>query len=135
MINQSPWASAGVSFRCWRKFLVRFSLAGSWIDHALFGARPARRLETVGCTTEHRCGKLKSHRMLLGSFYIFLDFSPRHSWTINTFASIFMFLGMIFDVGVWYYVKDLQVFDDEKIVDTRSSNKIIDESHDSTATK
>lgn len=32
-------------------------------------------------------------------------------YTLNTIASVFIFLGVIFDAGVWYSVKGLQIFD------------------------
>lgn len=32
-------------------------------------------------------------------------------YSLNTIASIFILIGVVFDVGVWYFVKDLQIFD------------------------
>lgn len=32
---------------------------------------------------------------------------------MNIIASTFVFIGTIFDVGVWYFVKDLKIFDEE----------------------
>lgn len=34
-------------------------------------------------------------------------------YTLNFTAAIFITLGAIFDFGVWYYVKDLKIFDEE----------------------
>ncbi|XP_032590483.1 solute carrier organic anion transporter family member 74D [Drosophila grimshawi] len=34
-------------------------------------------------------------------------------YTLNFTAAIFIFLGAVFDFGVWYYVKDLKIFDEE----------------------
>lgn len=32
---------------------------------------------------------------------------------MNFIAAGFVTVGVLFDVGVWYYVKDLKIFDDE----------------------
>lgn len=32
---------------------------------------------------------------------------------MNFIAAGFVSVGVIFDMGVWYYVKDLKIFDDE----------------------
>lgn len=34
-------------------------------------------------------------------------------YNMNIIASSFVFIGTIFDVGVWYFVKDLKIFDEE----------------------
>lgn len=34
-------------------------------------------------------------------------------YTLNITASVFVAIGALFDWGVWYYVKDLQIFDEE----------------------
>lgn len=34
-------------------------------------------------------------------------------YLLNITAAIFVFIGTLFDAGVWYYVKDLKIFDDE----------------------
>lgn len=34
-------------------------------------------------------------------------------YNMNIIASTFVFIGTIFDVGVWYFVKDLKIFDEE----------------------
>lgn len=34
-------------------------------------------------------------------------------YLLNFTAAFFVALGTIVDVGVWYYVKDLKIFDDE----------------------
>ena len=33
---------------------------------------------------------------------------------ISAFVACFMFIGLLFESLVWYYVKDLKIFDDEK---------------------
>lgn len=38
-------------------------------------------------------------------------------YSINTIAAALVFIGTLFDAGVWYYVKDLKIFD-EKVKDT-----------------
>lgn len=35
---------------------------------------------------------------------------------MNLYASVFVSLGTLFDIGVWYYVKGLKIFD-EKVKD------------------
>lgn len=32
---------------------------------------------------------------------------------MNFTAAVFVIIGTLFDCGVWYYVKDLKIFDDE----------------------
>lgn len=32
---------------------------------------------------------------------------------MNFTAAVFVAIGTLFDFGVWYYVKDLKIFDDE----------------------
>lgn len=32
---------------------------------------------------------------------------------MNTIAAAFIAVGALFDVGVWYHVKDLKIFDDD----------------------
>lgn len=32
---------------------------------------------------------------------------------MNYTACFFVFFGVVFDAGVWYFVKDLKIFDDE----------------------
>lgn len=32
---------------------------------------------------------------------------------MNTIAAAFIAVGALFDVGVWYHVKDLKIYDDE----------------------
>ena len=32
---------------------------------------------------------------------------------MNTISAAFIIVGVIFDIGVWYFVKDLKIFDDE----------------------
>lgn len=34
-------------------------------------------------------------------------------YNLNLFASLFVVVGTLFDVVVWYYVKDLKIFDDK----------------------
>lgn len=34
-------------------------------------------------------------------------------YTLNITASVFIAIGALFDLGVWYYVKDLKIFDEE----------------------
>jgi organic anion transporter 5A len=38
-------------------------------------------------------------------------------YTMNLLAALSVAIGTMFDVGVWYYVKDLKIFD-EKVRDT-----------------
>lgn len=37
---------------------------------------------------------------------------------MNTIAATFVAIGVLFDGGVWYLVKDLKIFDDEEPNDT-----------------
>lgn len=37
----------------------------------------------------------------------------RLRYLMNFIAASFVTIGTMFDVGVWYYVKDLKIFDDE----------------------
>lgn len=53
-------------------------------------------------------------------------------YTLNFIASTFVTLGSIFDVGVWYYVKDLKIFDEE-IKDVEL--KVVQHEEDATAEK
>lgn len=32
---------------------------------------------------------------------------------MNYIAASFVFIGTLFDLGVWYFVKDLKIFDDD----------------------
>ena len=34
---------------------------------------------------------------------------------LNSIACGFVFIGVVFDIGVWYLVKDLKIFDEESI--------------------
>lgn len=34
-------------------------------------------------------------------------------YLLNLTAAVFVAVGTLFDVGVWYYVKDLKIFDEE----------------------
>lgn len=34
--------------------------------------------------------------------------------TLNTIAAVFITIGTVFDAAVWYYVKNLKIFDDDK---------------------
>lgn len=34
-------------------------------------------------------------------------------YLLNFIAAAFVLVGTLFDCGVWYYVKDLKIFDDE----------------------
>jgi len=45
---------------------------------------------------------------------------------LNVTAAVFVAIGTLFDVGVWYYVKDLKIFDDE-IKDTELQEAEADE--------
>lgn len=38
-------------------------------------------------------------------------------YLLNIVASAFVTLGALFDIGVWYYVKNLNIFDEENNVD------------------
>lgn len=38
---------------------------------------------------------------------------------MNICASVFVAVGVIFDGGVWYLVKDLKIFDDDEPQDTK----------------
>lgn len=42
-------------------------------------------------------------------------------YSLNIIASIFVAIGVFFDGGVWYLVKDLKIFDDEEPKDTKLS--------------
>lgn len=50
-------------------------------------------------------------------------------YILNIVASAFVTLGALFDIGVWYYVKNLNIFDEENkddntvTVDTENNNK------------
>lgn len=44
-------------------------------------------------------------------------------YTLNTIAAVFVLIGTLFDCGVWYYVKNLKIFDDE-IEDAKSTELI-----------
>lgn len=37
----------------------------------------------------------------------------QYRYYMNFFAAAFVMVGTICDLGVWYYVKDLKIFDDE----------------------
>lgn len=50
-----------------------------------------------------------------GSGNCWLYDSESVRYTLNTIASIFIFIGIIFDIGVWYFVKDLKIFDDNEL--------------------
>lgn len=38
---------------------------------------------------------------------------PFSRYTLNLIASSIVVVGVLFDCGVWYYVKDLKIFDQE----------------------
>lgn len=38
----------------------------------------------------------------------------KNSWSLNSMAACFIALGTLFDIGVWYHVKDLKVYDDDE---------------------
>jgi hypothetical protein len=79
-----------------------------WIDFASYGARLATEQETVGFTTASHCGI-----NYFPSYHLnFIDFSNFSIW-MNYIAAAFIACGVIFDAGVWRYVKDLKIFDDE----------------------
>lgn len=46
-------------------------------------------------------------------FEFFGSFFSSFRWTLNTVAAVFLAFGTLFDVGVWYFVKNLKVYDDE----------------------
>lgn len=52
-----------------------------------------------------------SHEMLGLALYIVYTYR----YSMNTIAAAFVAVGCLFDVGVWYYVKDLKIFDDEVV--------------------
>lgn len=39
-------------------------------------------------------------------------------YTLNFTAAAFIFIGTIFDVGVWYLVKNLKIFDESSVKKT-----------------
>lgn len=43
---------------------------------------------------------------------------------MNLIASVFITISVLFDVGVWYFVKDLVVFDDEKADDNNAVDSV-----------
>lgn len=46
-----------------------------------------------------------------GSFRLYIVRFP--SYSLNTIAASCVFISVLFDVGVWYYAKDLKMYDDE----------------------
>lgn len=54
---------------------------------------------------------------------------PFFRYSLNIIASIFVAIGVIFDAGVWYLVKDLKIFDDDETneKDTKLTNLNIDD--------
>lgn len=45
------------------------------------------------------------------------SFNIIYRYTVNMIASVFISISVLFDMGVWYFVKNLIVFDDEKAND------------------
>lgn len=43
---------------------------------------------------------------------------------MNIIASVFITISVLFDMGVWYFVKNLIVFDDEKADDSNAIEPI-----------
>lgn len=43
---------------------------------------------------------------------------------MNIIASVFITISVLFDIGVWYFVKNLIVFDDEKADDKNAIDPI-----------
>lgn len=39
--------------------------------------------------------------------------NPFSRYTLNFTAAVFIAIGAVFDLGVWYYAKDLKIFDEE----------------------
>lgn len=52
-------------------------------------------------------------------------------YNLNLFASLFVTLGTLFDVVVWYYVKDLKIFDekvkDQELVEVEKEEELLPE--------
>lgn len=50
-------------------------------------------------------------------------------YKVNLYASFFVAIGTIFDVGVWYFVKDLKIFDekvkDNELVDVEKEEELL----------
>lgn len=53
------------------------------------------------------------------SIEFFIDFVWYFRYSLNICASVFVAIGVFFDGGVWYLVKDLKIFDDEEPKDTK----------------
>jgi hypothetical protein len=47
-------------------------------------------------------------------------------YLINFTAALFIFLGTVVDLGVWFYVKDLKIFDDEDLETENKSEATVD---------
>lgn len=43
---------------------------------------------------------------------------------MNSISIIFIIFSVVFDTGVWYYVKDLKIFDDEEVHISLKAKKI-----------
>lgn len=46
-------------------------------------------------------------------------------YLLNFVAAFFVALGTIVDVGVWYFVKDLKIFDEEDEVKTTKKEEVV----------
>lgn len=56
---------------------------------------------------------------------VFLFFSSLFlfRYTLNSIAVIFIVFSVLFDLGVWYYVKELKIFDEDEIYIQLKSKK------------
>lgn len=107
-----PWDSAWCSAPCSPSYLDPYSLAGSLIACASSGARRARTRATVGSTIRSPWGR-RTPEIILYQILLISFFFPSFRYTLNFTAAVFITLGAVFDFGVWYYVKDLKIFDEE----------------------
>lgn len=69
------------------------------------------------CTSKGNCWQYDPEELryrILISSYIFILINLVLRYLLNTIASGFILLGTLFDAGVWYYVKNLVIFDEEE---------------------
>lgn len=66
--------------------------------------------EIVGCMMANLYGEHFCDFFLCN--FNFIDFLSFRYW-MNYIASAFVTVGVLFDAGVWFYVKDLKIFDEK----------------------
>lgn len=115
MTRLCQWVYQSQLLVCLHLFPAQYFLGESSIALVCSGEKLAQNKEIVGFTISKACGEATCLKQT-GKYRNCKFFIFRYSFNVT--AAGFVFIGTLWDIGTWYYAKDLKIFDELEEEDT-----------------